>query len=134
MSERILFKLDIQPISLSISHAIPLALIINEAVTNSIKYAFPDNRNGEITINMFEEGRRIRLALADNGVGMPQIDYDDEPESLGLRLIKGLSEDIEAETHFEVTNGTRITIVFEHDPLNAPDTILESIKTEGVLG
>lgn len=134
VSDRILFKLDIQPISLSISHAIPLALIINEAVTNSIKYAFPDNRNGEITINMFEEGRRIRLALADNGVGMPQIDYDDEPESLGLRLIKGLSEDIEAETHFEVTNGTRITIVFKHDPLNAPDTILESIKTEGVLG
>ncbi|MGF7042612.1 tetratricopeptide repeat-containing sensor histidine kinase [Mucilaginibacter lappiensis] len=132
VSDNIRFKLNIQPISLSLSHAIPLGLIINEAVTNSIKYAFPDKKNGVITINMADDGNETILELADDGIGMPQIDHDEEPESLGLRLIKGLSEDIDAETSFELANGTRIIIIFKHDPLNNPEIILESFKTEEI--
>jgi two-component system, sensor histidine kinase PdtaS len=111
-------KLDIAPIKLDISHAIPLGLIINEAITNSIKYAFPDSRKGEISISMVSEGTRIKLELADNGIGMPQIDNDARSGSLGLELMKGLSEDIDANISFEVDNGTKITIVFNADPLN----------------
>ncbi|MGF7042611.1 tetratricopeptide repeat-containing sensor histidine kinase [Mucilaginibacter lappiensis] len=120
------FKLNIEPINLSISHAIPLALIINEAVTNSIKYAFPDNRKGEISISMIDDGTRIILNLADDGIGMPQVNYEAESESLGLRLIKGLSEDITAQIRFEVSKGTKIIIVFKADPLNDPNSILSS--------
>ncbi|MGF7042610.1 tetratricopeptide repeat-containing sensor histidine kinase [Mucilaginibacter lappiensis] len=123
---QIRFNLDIEPIDLSLSHAIPLALIINEAVTNSIKYAFPDNGKGEILIVMKEEGKRIILELADNGIGMPQIDNDIEPESLGLRLIKGLSEDIDAKVHFDIHNGTKVIIEFKRDPLINTGSYLES--------
>jgi len=123
------FKLNIQAMDLSLSHAIPLALIINEAVTNSIKYAFPENQKGEISISMGDDGTQIILELADDGIGMPQIDHDAEPSSLGLRLIRGLSEDIDAETRFENDNGTRITIKFKTDPLNDPESLLTLINT-----
>jgi two-component sensor histidine kinase len=115
---QISFKLNIAAIDLGLSHAIPLALIINEAVTNSIKYAFPGNKKGEISIQMTDGGTQFLLELSDNGIGIPQIDHDAEPETLGIRLIKGLSEDIDAETSFEVDNGTKITIAFKPDPLN----------------
>jgi two-component sensor histidine kinase len=131
-SGRIRFRLDIEPIQLSLSHAIPLGLIINEVVTNSFKYAFPHYRKGEISIAMKDDGKRTRLELADDGIGMPEIDLEAEPESLGLRLIKGLSEDIDAEISIEFNNGTRIIISFKTDPMNDLDNILKSTKTTEV--
>jgi len=129
---QIQFRLDIEPINLSLSYAIPLGLIINEAVTNSFKYAFPDYRKGEISILMIDDGKRTILELADNGIGMQEIDLDAEPDSLGLRLIKGLSEDIDAEISFEVNSGTRIIIAFKSDLLNNLDSVLKSTKTTEV--
>jgi len=128
-SDRIKFNLKVDPVNLNISHAIPLGLIINEAVTNSIKYAFPNNRKGEIFISMRNDSGRIKLELADNGIGMPQIDRETEPESLGLRLMKGLSEDIDADISFEVDNGTRIILTFGYDALNEPENLLKVPQT-----
>lgn len=129
VSNQIQFKLRIDPVNLNISRAIPLGLIINETVTNSIKYAFPDNRKGEVLISLVDEGQRIKLELADNGIGMPEIDNNAESGSLGLQLIKGLSEDINADISFEVDNGTRISIVFEQDVLNGMDSFLKATET-----
>ena len=120
-SNQIKFKLKIDPINLSLSHAIPLGLIINEAVTNSIKYAFPGNRRGEISISMTDNGKQIIMVLADNGIGMPKIDSGTESKSLGLELMKGLSKDIEADISFAVDKGTKITMRFERDALNDPE-------------
>jgi len=133
-SNQIEFKLNIEPINLSLSHAIPLGLIINEAVTNSIKYAFPNNRKGDISILMVNNGNSIKLELTDNGIGMPEIDHEAEPESLGLRLMQGLSEDIDADISFEIKNGTKITILFKRDALNDPESLLKltEIKEEYV--
>ena len=128
------FKLKIDPINLTISHAIPLGLIINEAVTNSIKYAFPNNRKGEISISMISYNQKIKLELNDNGIGMPEIDHEAEPESLGLRLMKGLSEDIDADITFEINNGIRIIIIFKWDLLNTPENLLPSSKTMEAYG
>lgn len=127
------FKLNIEPINLSLSHAVPLGLIINEAITNSIKHAFPNYRKGEISISMTDNGSRTILELADNGIGMQQVDHDTELESLGLRLINGLSEDIDADISFDVDNGTRITLSFKPDILNDPDSFLKSATTSEML-
>lgn len=129
---QIRFNLNIQAIDLSLSHAIPLALIINEAVTNSIKYAFPEKRRGEISISMADDGTQIVLEMADDGIGMPEIDHDAEPSSLGLRLMRGLSEDIDANIRFEIDNGTRIIIIFKIDPLNNSDSFLNLVNTTEV--
>ncbi len=125
-SDQIQFKLRIDPVNLDISHAIPLGLIINEAVTNSIKYAFPNNRRGEISILLIDDGGQIKLELSDNGIGMQDIVNETESGSLGISLMKGLSEDIDANISFEVDKGTKITIIFENDALNNPENILKS--------
>ena len=132
ISDQIEFKLRIDPVSLNISHAIPLGLIINEAVSNSIKYAFPGKRKGEILISLVDNGEQIKLELADDGIGMPQNTYQTEQESLGLELMKGLSEDIEADISFDVKNGTRITIIFRPDALNDPESFLNSSPAKEV--
>jgi two-component sensor histidine kinase len=118
---RIHFRLNIDPINLNPTQAIPLALIINEALTNSIKYAFPDNRRGEITITLTDPGDRFKLELTDNGVGMSECSKTGVSKSLGLELMKGLAKEIMGEITFENNNGVRIIIIFEHDALNSID-------------
>lgn len=117
-NKNIRFHLEIVKISLGVSHSIPLALIVNEAVTNSIKYAFPGQSVGLISIIMQKIGQKIKLVISDNGVGMsPKLD-NMRSESLGLKLMKGLSDDINAEISIRNRNGTRITLVFDTEPLN----------------
>lgn len=92
-----------------------MALIINEAITNSIKYAFPGNTGGEILIPLVEENESIKLELADNGVGVQNIDELDTV-SLGLQLIKGLSNEIQGDFKIKGEGGVRITITFNKYP------------------
>lgn len=125
IADQVLFRLTIDPIKLGLSHAIPLGLIINEAVTNSIKYAFPNNRQGEISISLTNYGARVKLEMADNGMGIPGTVSESEGGSFGLELMKGLSNDIDAEITFEVSNGTRIIIVFTPDELTEHEGVLK---------
>ncbi|MET4014610.1 two-component sensor histidine kinase [Mucilaginibacter sp. UYP25] len=110
---RIRFDLDIQPIKLGVSYAVPLSLIVNEAVTNSIKYAFPGNRNGQIKIQIHEVENEIMLMIADNGIGINMHEINASPASLGLKLLRGLSEDIKADFSLVNDNGTVINIKFK---------------------
>ena len=126
------FILDIEPIWLAVSQAIPLALIINEAVTNSMKYAFPDKRRGTITISMHKNGEQITLLLTDNGVGMRDRSTGPKAGPLGLELMKGLTREIRGRIAFASDSGTKIMISFEldtsfvekHDTLNGTDKSL----------
>lgn len=127
------FQLDIEPLKLGVSQAIPVSLIINEAVTNSIKYAFPENRKGIIEIIMHQVADKITLVIADDGIGIDPVLAQMPSESLGLNLIKGLSEDINGLINFENAGGTRITIQFNVDPLNDSNNILNTIEEKGVL-
>ena len=123
VADRILFKLKVEPLDLNASQAIPVALIINEALTNSIKYAFPDNRNGEISITLSDLGAQYKLELTDNGIGMPEKMKARENESMGLRLIKGLTKEIKGHVTFRNSKGVKITIIFERDQLNETDIL-----------
>ena len=118
---------------LDVSQAVPLGLVLNEVITNSIKYAFPGKKKGEISISMIDDGAQITLAIADNGIGMPLNTNETESNSLGLELIKGLSEDIEGAISFDVKNGTRITIMFRPDALNEAEGFLTSPSMKGVF-
>jgi two-component sensor histidine kinase len=111
------FNLEIDPVQLSIAQAIPLALVLNEAITNSVKYAFPDNRLGEISIKMRQIGENIELIIRDNGVGMVNVTDDTDLDSLGLKLMRGLVEEINGQILFENHKGTKITISFKIDLL-----------------
>ena len=94
-----------------IDTAIPLGLIINELVSNALKHAFPEGRHGTIRIEgaLLDDGR-IRIVFRDNGVGMPSgIDWE-TTNSLGLRLVKSLTEQLMGMVTMEQNGGTVFTV------------------------
>lgn len=93
MADRVALATDIEDIRLSIDSITPLGLIVNELMTNSLKYAFPGERTGEIKIaaRLLEDGE-MELVFSDNGVGLPEgMDYK-RTETLGLKLVFNLSQ------------------------------------------
>lgn len=102
---------------LDINMCVPLGLILNEAVTNSLKYAFP-NGKGRLTIE-FEElenrGKSFHLLIADNGIGMDKGMDIDNPKSLGLELIRILVSQLNGTINLERSGGTAYDIVFTKD-------------------
>jgi two-component sensor histidine kinase len=98
-----------------VSKAVPLALIINEAITNSMKYAFPDKRPGIVTITMHQHGEQISLLLADNGIGMGDFHKHPKANTLGLELMKGLCKEIHGQIAFTDDFGTKISLIFNQD-------------------
>jgi len=97
-AERISITIDADQVHLPIDISIPLALILNELCTNAMKYAFTENRRGQIKICLKQQtAEQLLVSVSDNGVGIPD-DLDIEnTTSLGLQLVQLLSEQISAE-------------------------------------
>jgi len=119
-SERIYFHLNIALVSLDPSVAIPVGLIINEALTNSIKYAFPDDRRGEISVGLVEDGELMRLELTDDGIGMEKGPESLNSVSLGLQLIRGLTKEIRGVVRIITASdqGFKIIVMFRKKAFN----------------
>lgn len=112
LGQRIRFEVKVDPIELHVSQAVPLGLIINEAVTNSIKYAFPDDIKGFINVSLQASDDKYLLTISDNGIGI-DIDFNKvKPGSFGMSLIKGLTDDLEGKFSLENNNGTILKIEF----------------------
>ena len=114
-SSRISLKMDIENISLGIDTAIPTGLIINELVTNCLKYAFSKDTEGEIRISLrsLEDGQN-ELIVSDNGVGIPENLDIKKAESLGLRMITNLTErSLHGKVNINRDNGTEFQIIFK---------------------
>lgn len=85
-------KLDVEDIGLSINVVTPLGLILNELISNSMKYAFPDSLGGEIQIRVHRvEDREIELVYSDNGIGLPPGFDIRKARSLGMKLVHSLA-------------------------------------------
>ena len=111
---QVYFKIDIPNLELDVSQAIPIGLIVNEAVTNSIKYAFPNDQLGkriEISMTLLASDM-VTLHIADNGIGLPSSFTTDNNNGLGVSLMKGLTDDINGSFVIESNNGTSIMIRF----------------------
>ncbi len=113
VSSRIDLNLAIDDIVLDIDTAIPCGLIINELISNALKYAFPGETTGRVCISFSQEdGDRFVLKVSDTGVGLPPDFEPLETESLGWQLIVSLTEQLGGELAFSSQNGTEVTIVF----------------------
>jgi len=83
-------QMDVKDISLDIDTALPASLIINELVSNSLKYAFPDGRGGMIRIRVKKDETGFLMEIGDDGTGLPPGFDPERTETLGLRLVHGL--------------------------------------------
>lgn len=111
---RIRFVTEIDSIVLNVSQAVPIGIILTEAISNAMKYAFPDGVFGAITVKISKlPSNLILLVVADNGIGLPDGFDTNNKNSLGIRLINGLSKDIEAKLNIESSQGTTVSLEFE---------------------
>ena len=111
---KIALNIYVEDVPLGIESAIPCGLIINELVTNSLKYAFPGDRNGEIKIILrLAEENMIELVISDNGIGVPKSLNMQKIESLGLHLVTMLAENqLMGKMNMNIDNGTEFQIRF----------------------
>ncbi|HEY9824991.1 MAG TPA: histidine kinase dimerization/phosphoacceptor domain -containing protein, partial [Stenomitos sp.] len=107
------FCLNIVPVALNIETAIPCGLLINELVTNSFKYAFPEGQAGKISITLARVNQHLDLTIQDDGIGLPpNLDIQSCP-SLGLRLVRLLALQLGAEFTLDKPSiGTCFHLVF----------------------
>ena len=113
LNDNIDFVIDVEEVIFDIDILIPLGLIINEAVSNSIKYAFPNHEDGIISIKLTKDATNsYSLYLADNGKGMIE-DFGNKT-SLGILLIKQLVSQVNGELDIIKSEGVVLNIKFSN--------------------
>ncbi len=107
----IALKMDVEDVSIGIDSAIPCGLILNELISNSLKHAFPDGRDGEIRIDLRSDSDdNITLIVGNNGVEFPEdLDWKNI-ESLGLQLVNILTQQLHGTIEIDKSNGTAFEI------------------------
>jgi PAS domain S-box-containing protein len=113
--ERVELVMELEDLNLDINTAIPLGLILNELLTNSMKYAFPQGKYGTISIKFFKEADKYVMMVDDDGIGLPSELDVQKTDTLGLQLVKNLIGQIEGEIMVNREGGTHITITFNED-------------------
>lgn len=108
---KIKFNTSVEDVKLDINSAIPLGLIMNELITNSLKYAFPEGE-GHIYVKLVKDNKHHDLDVCDNGVGFPsEIDFKNT-STLGLEIVNSLVKQLEGEIHLKKGKGTHFHIRF----------------------
>lgn len=113
-SVELVFSLD--EVFLSLNHAIPCGLILNELISNSLKYAFKGQKKGKIEITLISKLGKISLSLADDGVGIPEGINAQTTDTLGLQLVSTLVEQMEGTLYLDRQDGTKFIISFDTKP------------------
>ncbi len=117
-SQGIELNMDIANIDLDINTAVPLALIVNEIVTNSLKYAFPDKKTGNVSVHFAKNSDEMQLIVEDNGIGFPgDLDFRNT-NSLGMQLVTSLTDQIKGSIRLERDEGTKFIIDFKEKLYN----------------
>jgi len=105
------FEFDLQPVHLEIDCAIPCGLILNELLSNALKYAFPGGRQGDVRISL-REWNGIRLAVEDNGIGLSEDRAVRERKSLGLNIVQILTQQLRGTMAITSHKGTQFVLTF----------------------
>ncbi|WP_428375326.1 sensor histidine kinase [Lichenicoccus sp.] len=122
---RIRLEIEAPELAMSTDQAVPLSLVVTEAVSNAVKYAFPDGRSGHVRVSLAPiTNGRARLAIEDDGVGIPAGRVETETgirDGLGIQLIRGFARQLGAQLDVQEGwtregGGTRYVLVFSLNP------------------
>jgi two-component sensor histidine kinase len=128
----IYFHFDVVPMELDINQAIPVGLILNEAITNAIKHAFKNGEAGTVDVKLSRtEDGKVRLEISDDGCGFPPKLDIEESKSLGMSLIRGLSSQLEGDFKIQRNDGlTNLIILFmPKHPIEDDEQVRSLTKT-----
>lgn len=115
--KRVHLQLDLGPVELGLNQAIPCGLVLNELLTNSVKYAFPEGRHGEILVTLQCDAKdRVTLRVADDGIGLPDGFDWKQSRSLGLRIVDILGRQLDGTLQAEPRRGAAFTLSFCKTP------------------
>lgn len=105
-SAAVRLTLEVDPVPMNLDVAIPCGLIINELVSNAFKYAFPEGESGEIKVHFgAENGQGLKLVVRDSGVGFSEGGDPEASDSLGLKLVHSLTEQLGGTLRYRNQNG-----------------------------
>lgn len=113
ITDKIQYSLDLDNIILDSNTALIIGLIVNELVSNSLKYAFPDDTIGVVSVSFHENNREYIIKISDNGKTIPKEIDINNIESFGLTIVNLLVNQIEGQISVERKNGTTFTIKFK---------------------
>jgi two-component sensor histidine kinase len=117
-SKNITFVMDTDELELNVAQAIPVGLILNEAITNSLKHAFPQNQSGVIKVAIKNMGNsKVSITVNDNGIGSGGGLQNINSGTLGFELMQGLSDDIDGEFSTFTGDGTTVELNFVYDTI-----------------
>lgn len=109
-------ELDLEDVFIDMEKAIPIGLILNELINNSIKHGFPENENGFIKITLKSVGNEVTLLIEDDGVGLPDDFEIEDISSFGLSIVNNLVDQIEGNfKHIKTDNGVLFEFTFENN-------------------
>jgi len=110
--ERIVITADLDPLALAIDAAVPIALILNEVVTNALRHAFAGGQAGTVTVRLRRDGGKGILTVGDDGAGLPAGVGLDRSDGLGLMLVRQLTRQIGGSASLGNDGGTVFTLTF----------------------
>ncbi len=113
-TKQISMDISINEANIDFNRAILLGLIVNELVSNSLKYAFPDGLKGEVKINLDSDDQFFVLTTSDNGIGLPEKFRLRQTKSLGLQLVQALTHQLKGSIKIDRRKGTKFKIKFPH--------------------
>lgn len=111
--KKIELNTKLSEVQLNLDQAIPCGLLMNELITNALKYAYPKGGEGVIFIEVCEVDRKAVIRVGDSGVGMPNATDISNTPSLGLQLVATLIEQLEGSVELEQKRGTNYLITFD---------------------
>jgi PAS domain S-box-containing protein len=112
-TNRVTVNIDVDNMKLGIDTVIPLGLIINEIITNSVQYAFPEETSGKINLSLKRTKDNLILKISDTGIGIPETINIENPETLGLTIIRSLTTQLDGTLELTRTPGTNYKILFK---------------------
>ncbi len=104
-NDKLVIKTQIDDLSLDVDTMIPLGLVLNELVSNSLKYAFKDGRDGELRIILRDETHHLLLKVSDNGSGYPEGLNSKDGKSFGMKMIRAFAQKLKAKLDVYNDNG-----------------------------
>ncbi len=119
--KRISLHIEASPLQVHSDQAVPLSLIVTEAVSNAVKYAFPNGRTGEVRVRLTDGSGSAELVVEDDGVGIPAGKTETETgtrDGLGLMLIRGFARQLGGTLVVEERAGTRYVVRVPLTPAN----------------